>query len=80
MGEFRKQWIVSGVIFALCAFCASTEEEFPVVHTKLGPIRGRFLESRLGAQFLSFRGIRYAEAPEGVLRFKVIKKIENLLF
>lgn len=64
--------IVSGFIFVLCAFFVSAEQEFPVVNTKLGAVRGRYLESRLGNKFLSFRGIRYAEAPVGSLRFEVL--------
>lgn len=64
--------IVSSFIFVLCAFFVSAEQEFPVVNTKLGAVRGRYLESRLGNKFLSFRGIRYAEAPVGSLRFEVL--------
>ncbi|KAL9703203.1 hypothetical protein quinque_006721 [Culex quinquefasciatus] len=42
----------------------------PVVHTGLGSIRGSVLETRLGQKFFAFRGIRYAEAPTGSLRFR----------
>ncbi|KXJ73122.1 hypothetical protein RP20_CCG016470 [Aedes albopictus] len=42
----------------------------PIVHTGLGNIRGTILESRLGRKFYAFRGIRYANAPVGQLRFQ----------
>uniref|UniRef100_A0A023EWG4 Carboxylic ester hydrolase n=1 Tax=Aedes albopictus TaxID=7160 RepID=A0A023EWG4_AEDAL len=42
----------------------------PIVHTGLGSIRGTILESRLGRKFYAFRGIRYANAPVGQLRFQ----------
>lgn len=46
-------------------------EESAVVQTPLGEIRGSVLQSRLGNHFYAFRGIRYAQAPIGPLRFKV---------
>lgn len=43
----------------------------PIVETELGRIQGSILETRLGRQFYSFRGIRYAKAPVDSLRFQV---------
>ncbi|GAB0094319.1 Carboxylic ester hydrolase [Sergentomyia squamirostris] len=40
------------------------------VVTKLGEIEGVKLKSRLGEDFYAFRGVRYAKAPTGDLRFK----------
>lgn len=37
----------------------------------LGEIKGSFMKSRLGENFHSFRGIRYAEPPIGENRFQV---------
>lgn len=48
----------------------------PIIQTKLGPIKGKTLTSRLGAKFQSFRGIRYAKPPINDLRFKNPEKIE----
>lgn len=45
----------------------------PVITTPLGQIQGTILASRLGKQIYSFRGIRYAKAPIGDLRFQVNK-------
>ena len=43
----------------------------PVVTTPLGEIQGSFLTTRLGKTINAFRGIRYADAPIGALRFQV---------
>ncbi|XP_043269312.1 uncharacterized protein [Venturia canescens] len=43
----------------------------PQVSTPLGRIEGSFMKTRLDKQIYAFRGIRYAEAPTGDLRFKV---------
>lgn len=44
-----------------------------LVNTKVGTIKGSEEISRKGEQYYSFRGIRYAKAPTGELRFKVSK-------
>lgn len=64
-----------------CLFCAGIldvkssrvreDAKEPHVKTPLGQIRGSILTSRLNKTIYSFRGIRYAEAPVGNLRFKV---------
>lgn len=42
-----------------------------IAHTRHGNFRGTYSSSRLGMDFLAFRGIRYAKPPVGNLRFKV---------
>ena len=43
----------------------------PIVATQLGIIKGSLMETRLGKVIYSFRGIYYAEPPNGENRFKV---------
>uniref|UniRef100_A0A1I8P7C1 Carboxylic ester hydrolase n=1 Tax=Stomoxys calcitrans TaxID=35570 RepID=A0A1I8P7C1_STOCA len=65
--------IIPGICsFALLIFMAISraEEANIVVTTTLGPIRGLQMETRLGNKLWSFRGIRYAQSPEGDLRFQ----------
>lgn len=50
---------------------SGADEENIIVITPLGKIMGSTLESRLGRTIFSYRGIRYAKAPVGELRFKV---------
>lgn len=74
-------------VFVVCSIVASDDvssteftgststenpiDEKPIVLTGLGRIQGSALRSRLGALFYGFRGIPYAKAPVGDLRFKV---------
>ncbi|XP_062562253.1 juvenile hormone esterase-like [Armigeres subalbatus] len=51
-------------------FTFARPDQPPIVQTGLGSIRGTILESRLGRKFYAFRGIRYANAPVGKLRFQ----------
>lgn len=75
MNVAAKLWIVT--ILFNCSFefrstnAASQEEQFPIVRTNLGQIRGRSMTSRLKQSFFAFRGIRYAEAAVDELRFQV---------
>ncbi|KAM7351885.1 juvenile hormone esterase [Cochliomyia hominivorax] len=48
-----------------------------VLTTALGKIRGTLLTSQSGRNFYAFRGIRYAKAPEGALRFKPPEPVEQ---
>jgi carboxylesterase type B len=48
-----------------------------IVETSLGGIKGRNFSSFSGRQFSAFRGIPYAKAPIGALRFHVIGLINN---
>uniref|UniRef100_A0A1I8PSZ6 Carboxylic ester hydrolase n=1 Tax=Stomoxys calcitrans TaxID=35570 RepID=A0A1I8PSZ6_STOCA len=53
----------------LITVCNGTETTINV-DTSLGAIKGLQMETRFGHKFWSFRGIRYAEAPVGELRFQ----------
>lgn len=46
----------------------------PTIAISLGKIRGKYLTTRSGEFFYSFRGIRYAQAPINELRFMVSLK------
>ncbi|XP_055859203.1 juvenile hormone esterase-like [Episyrphus balteatus] len=46
------------------------------ISTSLGDISGSILTSRLGEDFYAFRGIRYAQSPEGELRFQNPKPVK----
>lgn len=59
-------FLVQGLVF-------SARQEDILVKTPLGSIVGTNQTSRHGTNFYSFRGIRYAKAPVGELRFKVFK-------
>ncbi|XP_013148107.1 PREDICTED: venom carboxylesterase-6-like [Papilio polytes] len=48
----------------------SQSEQFPVVMSPSGPIRGSMMQTRRGRAFEAYRGIRYAEPPVGELRFQ----------
>uniref|UniRef100_A0A1I8NSN8 Carboxylic ester hydrolase n=1 Tax=Stomoxys calcitrans TaxID=35570 RepID=A0A1I8NSN8_STOCA len=56
--------------FLLTAIEKCVAAESLTVDTALGIIKGIRMETRLGNKFWSFRGIRYAEAPVGELRFQ----------
>lgn len=58
-------------LLGLCNTNAIQQEDFPIVRTNLGQIRGRSMTTRLGQLFFAFRGIKYAEAPVNELRFQV---------
>lgn len=75
MNVFTKFCFVA-ILFS-CSFefsstnAATQAEQFPIVKTNLGEIRGRSMTSRLGQAFFAFRRIRYAEPPVDELRFQV---------
>lgn len=60
------------VLVRLETVSADPIDEKPIIVTGLGKIQGSMLRSRLGVLFYGFRGIPYAKAPVGDLRFKVI--------
>lgn len=77
---FTKEYCIGVLLLAsLCLIKKSQSEtptenpldRQPIVQTENGPIKGSVLQTRLGEQFLGFRGIRYGKAPVGDLRFKV---------
>lgn len=51
--------------------------ENPKVTTPLGDVEGSIIESLLGKSIYSFRGIRYAKAPTGDLRFQPPVPVEK---
>lgn len=51
--------------------CSPSVKKNPLVSTPTGKFEGNILTSRQGKTIKAFRGIRYAEAPIGELRFKV---------
>ena len=62
-------WLLSA--FTILGACNNTLTDPIVTIPSLGPIRGSFMTSTNGWQFLAFRGIRYGKAPVGELRFKL---------
>lgn len=66
-----KFWII------LLAWLATCRSETIIVDTDLGQIKGLEMLTRLDAKFWSFRGIRYAKAPIGELRFLNPQPIES---
>uniref|UniRef100_A0A1A9WY03 Carboxylic ester hydrolase n=1 Tax=Glossina brevipalpis TaxID=37001 RepID=A0A1A9WY03_9MUSC len=64
--------LVSMICFALLC----NGEQTIQVDTDLGKIKGLQMTSRLGKNFWAFRGIRYAKAPIGELRFQSPQPIE----
>lgn len=77
---FKKQYLTNLLLLLtlLCVKLSQQEEtkgnpidRNPIVQTENGPVKGSALQTRLGVLFYAFRGIRYAQAPIGDLRFKV---------
>lgn len=68
------------VIFSItiCWTLATEFDEYRIVETQLGQIRGVRSVSFLNNEvYYSFKGIRYAKPPLGKLRFKVSVKNDN---
>ncbi|KAJ0171720.1 hypothetical protein K1T71_012483 [Dendrolimus kikuchii] len=77
----------------ICVFCGSdgkrqnhhhherhaqnTASQDPVTVTPSGSIRGSWMTTRRGRQYQAYRGIRYAEAPVGELRFQPPRPIQT---
>lgn len=62
------QFIRMALILLLSHFVASQDSELQIED---GKIKGTTMKTRFGQNFLAFRGIPYAEAPIGDLRFQV---------
>ena len=65
-----------------CLAISATIAEEITVKTNKGAVKGVRIDHDFGQYYYSFRGIRYAQAPVGKLRFKVIFQIrlENQTF
>lgn len=58
--------------FVLCVFLVSALDEYVVVNTKSGSVRGKSFNTLFDNKpYYSFRGIPFAEEPVNELRFKV---------
>lgn len=72
------------VLLILCALIYSTsaeDDEYRIVETALGKIRGLRRISLLNKyEFFAFKGIYYAKSPAGDLRFKVSKSTMQTIF
>ncbi|GLG95959.1 Esterase FE4 [Gryllus bimaculatus] len=51
-------------------------EEFAIVLTAYGALRGRKVTAKAGNSYFSFQGVPYAKPPVGPLRFKVAQPVE----
>jgi hypothetical protein len=59
------------LLFALALFGLSSAEDVKVKLDGLGTMKGSRVDLDMGDYYYAFKGIRYAEAPTGKLRFKV---------
>ncbi|KAH8249604.1 hypothetical protein KR032_010791 [Drosophila birchii] len=64
-----KMFKIYSLITALLLLISAITAEDPIVELSLGKIQGSTLESFQGNTIYAFRGIRYAQAPVGQLRF-----------
>lgn len=62
-GTKMKIWIFVGYIS--CTLCEV------IVQTKLGAVKGTWMQSRDGKRFNAFMAVPYAKPPIGELRFRV---------
>lgn len=62
--------VVLGIIVFMLAWKLNSSQSV-IVKTKLGRVKGSWMQTRLGKTIYAFRGIHYAEPPTGTLRFKV---------
>ena len=59
------------VFLSLCLLASLALAEEIVLKTNKGNVRGKRVDTDQGDYYYSFRGIRYAQAPVGKLRFMV---------
>lgn len=52
-------------------------QNFPIVETEYGPVKGLRTKSVLDTEFVSFRGVPYMKAPLGQLRFREAQSPRN---
>ena len=59
------------LFLSLCLLASLALAEEIVLKTHKGNVRGKRVDTDQGDYYYSFRGIRYAQAPVGKLRFLV---------
>ena len=69
--------ITMKVFLSVCLLASLVWGEDIVLKTEKGNVRGKRMDGDFGQYYYSFRGIRYAQAPTGKLRFKVKKYLFN---
>ncbi|XP_031354604.1 venom carboxylesterase-6-like isoform X2 [Photinus pyralis] len=67
-------WFCVCLIYSISGYASA---ENPRVTTSLGDVEGGIIKSLLGKSIYSFRGIRYAQAPTGDLRFQPPVPVEK---
>lgn len=65
------------ILFHLLSVFGENNANQPIVKTNCGPIKGSQFKSRLGRDFLGFRGIRYGKAPIGEFRFRAPQPVDS---
>lgn len=66
---------LSNFILILSLVSGAEHDEFNIVQTEYGSIRGKLMTTIYESKpFYSYRGIPYAKAPLNELRFKVIHR------
>ncbi len=84
MKGFKRNFLLFSVVLGIMSFSEQVscdDNEYPEVMTDLGRIKGSSMVSHHGKPFSAFRGIRYAEAPVGELRFRVslLRRMQNII-
>lgn len=65
-------WPLLAFSLVICISFVSALDEYVVVKTKSGPVRGKSFNTLFeNKPYYSFRGIPFAEEPVNELRFKV---------
>ena len=64
-------WLPKLFVLFLFIYIARANNDAPIIEISEGKIKGEEKESREGRDFFAYRGIPYARAPVGDLRFEV---------
>ncbi|KAK5641593.1 hypothetical protein RI129_010140 [Pyrocoelia pectoralis] len=73
----RRVFLVFYYTYSVQLISGHKNNANPRVTTPLGDIEGSFMQSLLGKSIYEFRGIRYAKAPVGELRFQPPVPVES---
>ena len=65
------------VFLSICLLASLALAEEIVLKTNKGNVRGKRVDTDQGDYYYSFRGIRYAQAPVGKLRFMVSNRSKS---